>query len=80
MTIRHVTSTIANSVALRKAVAQWRSELPPAERLAIQALNETRQEAADNLDRQAERWISENKLVHAGAARKLADELRKAIK
>jgi hypothetical protein len=70
---------LANSAAIRRAVAKWHDELPPAERLAIKALNEVRQQAAENLERQADRWTTENKLVHAGAARKLAFELKQNL-
>lgn len=80
MTLKHVTYLIAHSTALRTAVAKWRNELPAAERVAITALNETRLQAAENLERQADRWVTENRLVHAGAARKLAEELRNSIK
>jgi hypothetical protein len=50
------------------------------EKIAQKTLNEVRQQAIDNLQRQADRWISENKLIHAGAARQLAEELKSKLK
>lgn len=35
-----------------------------------------REQTIDLLEARAQAWISENKLVHAGAARKLAKELK----
>lgn len=35
-----------------------------------------REQTVDLLEARAQAWISENKLVHAGAARKLAEELK----
>ena len=80
MTIRHVANMIQNSVMIRRAVFEWKEGLTPAETLAIKATNEVRQQAVESLERQADRWLSENKLIHAGAARKLAEELKRQIK
>lgn len=39
-------------------------------------IDQLREQTADLLDKRAEAWTGENKLIHAGAARKLAEELR----
>jgi hypothetical protein len=77
--MRDITKFVANSKLLRSAVEKWRAELPPANDPSIKALNEIRRDTADKLDQIAEMWRSENKLIHEGAARRLAAELRKKI-
>lgn len=79
MTIKHAVSMMANSAALRQAVKKWKSDLPASDRVAIKTLDAVRQSTADSLDNQADKWVLENKLVHAGAARKLAAELREKL-
>lgn len=78
--IRNASAIVANSQALRMAVSKWKQELPESTHIAIDALNKMRQEVANDLDAKQKQWVGENKLIHAGAAKALADELRKAIK
>jgi len=78
--IRNASAIIANSQALRMAVSKWKKDLPESTHVAIDALNKIREEVAFDLDAKQAKWIGENKLIHAGAAKALADELRKAIK
>lgn len=58
----------------RQKVSFWREELP--KQCADKIIDELREQTADLLDKRAEAWLSENKLIHAGAAQKLAKEIR----
>jgi hypothetical protein len=44
--------------------------------VAAKIIEELRAQTVDLLEKRAEAWILDNKLVHAGAARQLAAELR----
>lgn len=65
---------IGNAQTYRAAVAAWKESLP--KETAGKILDDLREQTAQYLDKRAEAWTSENKLIHAGAAQKLADELR----
>lgn len=65
---------IGNAKTYRAAVAVWKESLP--KETAGKILDDLREQTAQYLDKRAEAWTSENKLIHAGAAQKLADELR----
>lgn len=54
----------------------WRQSLPKAERVAQQVGVEVTKELSKVIEEKAQQWISENKLIHAGAAMKLAKELK----
>ena len=41
--------------------------------------SDLRLQTVDLLEKRADAWIGENKLIHAGAARKLAAELRQKL-
>lgn len=77
--MRNIGKFISDSAVLRQAVKIWKQELPDARVTTVEVLNDLRAQTADLLDKRAEAWIGENKLVHAGAARKLAEELRRKI-
>lgn len=47
--------------------------------IAEKIINDLRLQTVDLLEKRAEAWIGENKLIHAGAAQKLAAELRQKI-
>lgn len=47
--------------------------------IAEKIINDLRLQTVDLLEKRAEAWIGENKLIHAGAAQRLAAELRKKI-
>lgn len=55
---------------------QWRKALPKAEQIAHKVEQEVQKQMGEALIQMADQWISENKLIHAGAARRLADKLR----
>jgi hypothetical protein len=76
---RNITRLVAHSQMLRQAVAKWKTELPASDNIALSALNKIRQDTADDLMKKSEQWITENKLIHAGAAQKLAKELREKL-
>jgi hypothetical protein len=52
---------------------QWR----PAEQIARKVEQEVQKQVGEAVIQMADKWISENKLIHAGAAQKLADMLKK---
>lgn len=54
----------------------WRQSLPKAEQIAHKVEQEVQKQVGDALIQMADQWASENKLIHAGAARRLADKLR----
>jgi len=54
---------------------QWRQALPKAEQIAHKVEQEVQKQVGDALIQMADQWVSENKLIHAGAARRLADKL-----
>lgn len=58
----------------RQVVSVWKEELP--KECASKVFEELKEQTAVLLDKRAEAWLSENKLIHAGAAQKLADQLR----
>lgn len=60
----------------KQVVVAWRDQLPKAQQTTKDVMQELREQTALLLDKRAEAWISENKLIHAGAAQKLAAELR----
>lgn len=47
--------------------------------IAEKIINDLRLQTVDLLEKRAEAWIGENKLIHAGAAQRLAAELRQKI-
>lgn len=67
-------SMITGTQNYRQAVKVWKEELP--KECAKKVFEELKEQTAVLLDKRAEAWLSENKLVHAGAAQKLADQLR----
>lgn len=67
-------AAINNAQTYRQAVRMWREELP--KECANKVIDELREQTAVLLDKRAEAWLLENKLVHAGAAQKLAKEIR----
>jgi hypothetical protein len=54
----------------------WRQSLPKAEQIARAVEQEVSKQAVGMLSEMADKWISENKLIHAGAAKRLADKLK----
>jgi transposase len=77
--VKDITKLVAQSQLMRRAVEQWRKDLPTANDALINATNEVRHAVADGLDKKASEWFAENKLIHAGYAQKLSDELRKKL-
>ena len=75
--MKNVTRLVSQPMLARRAVAQWRNELPGAREAVAKAAKEAGEAIAEGLEKQASEWISDNKLIHAGYARKLAAELRK---
>ena len=67
-------SMITGMQNYRQAVGVWKQELP--KECASKVFEELKEQTAVLLDKRAEAWLSENKLIHAGAAQKLADQLR----
>jgi hypothetical protein len=55
---------------------QWRQALPKAEQIARKVEQEVQKQIGDMLIQMADQWTSENKLIHAGAARRLAEKLK----
>lgn len=55
---------------------QWRQALPKAEQIAHKVEQEVQKQMGEALIKMADQWTSENKLIHAGAARRLAEKLR----
>lgn len=47
--------------------------------IAEKIILELRAQTVDLLEKRAEAWILDNKLIHAGAARQLAAELRQKL-
>jgi hypothetical protein len=47
--------------------------------VAVKIIEELREQTINLLEKRAEAWIGENKLIHAGAARRLAAELRQKL-
>ena len=47
--------------------------------IAEKIINDLRLQTVDLLEKRAEAWIGENKLIHAGAAQRLAAELRQKL-
>ena len=76
--MKFVTSIAANFPRLKQAIVFVKAENKVSEN-AREVLNDLREQTANLLDKRAEAWISENKLIHAGAARKLAKELREKV-
>lgn len=58
---------------------QWRQALPKAEQIAHKVEQEVQKQVGDALIQMADQWTSENKLIHAGAARKLAKKLKQQL-
>jgi hypothetical protein len=57
----------------------WRQSLPKAEQIARSVEHEVNKQAVDMLKQLADQWVGENKLIHAGAAKRLADKLNKQL-
>ena len=55
---------------------QWRQALPKAEQIAHKVEQEVQKQVGDALIQMADQWTSENKLIHAGAVRRLAEKLK----
>lgn len=65
------------NVALRRNnINTWKNNIMEVKPKGQDIIDQLREQTADLLDKRAEAWAGENKLVHAGAARKLAEELR----
>lgn len=54
---------------------QWR----PAEQIARKVKQEVQKQIGDTIMQMADQWISENKLIHAGAALRLAKKLKESF-
>ena len=54
----------------------WKQTFPKAQVIAKQAEQEVKAEAIKTLESLAQTWISEDKLIHAGAAQRLAKKLK----
>lgn len=67
---------VENIALRRNNINTWKSNVMESKPKAQDVIDQLREQTADLLDKRAEAWTSENKLVHAGAARKLAEELR----
>lgn len=52
------------------------STLAMGRKMAIGIANDVKAQIIKDIETQADKWVNENKLVHAGAARQLADELK----
>lgn len=76
--MKFLTSVAATFPKFRQAIVFSNSENKAVESTR-EILNDLREQTANLLDKRAEAWIGENKLIHAGAARKLAKELREKL-
>lgn len=70
---------IDNIAARRTAVEVWKNGLNNKKEASAAITLELRNQMVQLLEQKADAWISENKLIHAGAARKLAEEMREKI-
>lgn len=70
---------IENIAARRTSVEVWKNSLNNRKEASEAITSELRNQMAQLLEQRAEAWINENKLIHAGAARKLAEEIREKI-
>ncbi len=70
---------IENTAARRAAVEVWKNSLNNKKEASDAITAELRNQMSQLLEQKADAWISENKLIHAGAARKLAEEIREKI-
>ena len=57
----------------------WRAALPKAENIAGNVQREVTKAVVAALEHKAQEWASENKLLHVGAAQKLANELKQKL-
>lgn len=71
---------VENTVLRRNNINTWENNIMETKPKAQDVIDQLREQTADLLDKRAEAWTSENKLIHAGAARKLAEELRSKFK
>lgn len=76
ISIRDTAKLINNYAMRRENVKEWKNEIMQMKPQAEEIIGQLREQTADLLEKRAEAWIGENKLIHAGAAKKLADELR----
>lgn len=60
----------------RMNINLWRQSLPKAEAIIKQAEKEVKTETIKVLENLSQTWLSENKLIHAGAAQRLAKKLK----
>lgn len=71
-------SKICTDFAARKMlIEKWKSNVTENQVKAQDVFAQLVEQTATLLDKRAEAWIGENKLIHAGAAQKLAADLRK---
>lgn len=75
--MKSVTRFVEDVALRRNNINTWKNNVMEAKPKAQEIMDQLREQTADLLDKRAEAWTSENKLVHAGAAKKLAEELRR---
>ncbi len=59
---------------------QWRQAIPAADQVARKVEQEVQKQVGDLVIQMADKWMGENKLIHAGAAQRLADRLKESFK
>lgn len=74
--MKGVAKIVGDYAIRRNNINTWRSNIVEAKPKAQDIIDQLREQTADLLEKRAEAWTGENKLIHAGAARKLAEELR----
>jgi len=67
---------LLNVKTKKMKLQQWRQALPKGQEIARKVEQEVQKQVGDALIQMADQWTSENKLIHAGAARRLAEKLR----
>ena len=71
-------SKICSDTAARKMlIDRWKSNVANKQIKAHDVFAELVEQTATLIDKRTEAWRGENKLIHAGAAQKLAADLRK---
>jgi len=71
---------LLNVKTKKMKLQQWRQALPKGQEIARKVEQEVQKQVGEAVIQMADKWISENKLIHAGAAQKLADMLKKLSK
>jgi len=54
----------------------WKQTMPKGQQIALKVEQEVQKQVGDAISKMADQWMSENKLIHAGAARLLANKLK----